>query len=478
VGENRGVSTDGQGNFSINVTEDAVLSFSHVGYKTLTVPVKGKTSFEITLNSELSSLEDVVVTAFGIKRQARTLTYATQQVSGEEINEVRSANIANSLSGKVAGMVVTSNAYGPGSSAKILLRGNRSIAGDNGALVVVDGAIIDNSTGYNRYGYNSNVNNSSDGISSINPDDVESINVLKGSAATALYGTTGANGVILITTKKGKSGKLLVNVNSGATYDSPLLSPEVQNEFGQGAGGVFSANSPSSWGPKITGQQITDWTGKQTTLAAQPDNLKDFFRNALSLNNSIAFSGGTDITQTYFSYANVYSEGLVPQNKLNRHTVNLRVTSKLGQRFSTDVKATFVHHDIFDKPGVVGTNSAPMNIYKIPRTVRLEDVKNYQRVDSTGAIRPNYWYTSAMFGNPYWTVYNTHNDERRDRITGLISGKYQVTEWLDLKAAISLDLINDKGSGQSDANTVGAAGSNNGSFGYNLSRMVQRNIDL
>ena len=134
---------------------------------------------------------DVVVTALGIQRQTRTLTYSTQKVTGEQINEVRSANIANSLSGKVAGMVVTSKAFGPGSSAKILLRGNRSIAGDNGALIVVDGAIVDNSTGFNRYGYNSNTNNSSDGISSINPDDVESINVLKGSAATALYGTNG-----------------------------------------------------------------------------------------------------------------------------------------------------------------------------------------------------------------------------------------------------------------------------------------------
>ncbi|MEO6289722.1 MAG: SusC/RagA family TonB-linked outer membrane protein [Ginsengibacter sp.] len=478
IGENGGVSTDGQGNFSINVTEEAVLSFSHVGYKTITVPVKGKVSIEITLNSELSSLEDVVVTAFGIQRQSRTLTYATQKVDGDKLNEVKSGNIANSLSGKVAGMVVTSNAYGPGSSAKILLRGNRSIAGDNGALIVVDGAIIDNSSGYNRYGYNSNVSNSSDGISSINPDDVESINVLKGSAATALYGTTGANGVVLITTKKGKSGKLSVNVNSGVTYDSPLLSPEVQNEFGQGNGGVFGPNSPASWGPKITGQQVTDWTGHQTTLTAQPDNLKGFFRNALSLNNSIAFSGGTDITQTYFSYANVYSEGVVPENNLNRHTVNLRITSKVGTRFSTDVKATFVHQDIFDKPGVVGAGSAPMNIYKIPRTVRLGDVKNYQTVDSTGAIRPNYWYTSAMFGNPYWTVYNTHTNERRDRITGLISGKYQITEWLNVKAVVSLDLVNDKGSGESDANTVGAAGSNNGSFGYGLSRLVQRNVDL
>lgn len=477
VNENRGVTTDENGNFSINASGNAVLSFSYVGYKTLTVPVKDKTSIEVTLESALSSLNEVVVTALGIERQARTLTYSTQKVTPEQLNEVRTANIANSLTGKVAGMVVTSSAFGPGSSAKILLRGNRSIAGDNGALIVVDGNIIDNSSGFNRYGYNSNTNNSSDGISSINPDDVESINVLKGSAATALYGTTGANGVVIITTKKGKSGKLSVNLNSSVTYDNPLLSPEVQNEFAQGNGGVFGANSPQSWGPKIDGQQVTDWTGKQTTLTPQPDNLKGFFRSTLSFNNAIAISGGTDVTQTYFSYANVYSQGIVPENQLDRNTFNLRITNNIGKRFSTDAKVTYVHQNISKKPDVDG-GSATINIYRIPRTIRLEDVKNYESVDSTGAIVPNYWYVSPFYGNPYWTVYNTSADERIDRITGFVSGKVQITKWLDVKGTVSLDLLNNKSSYQADNNTPGDAGSNNGSFGYDLVRTAQTNIDV
>ena len=187
------------GNYKLKITA--------VGYREIIREVRvtnAMTNISVTLTESNAELSEVVVTALGIQRQARTLTYATQKVNGEQLNEVRSANIANSLSGKVAGMVITSSAFGPGSSAKILLRGNRSIAGDNGALIVVDGAIVDNSTGYHQYGYNSNTNSSSDGISGINPDDVESINVLKGSAATALYGTTGANGVVLITDKKGK----------------------------------------------------------------------------------------------------------------------------------------------------------------------------------------------------------------------------------------------------------------------------------
>ncbi|MBL7696818.1 MAG: SusC/RagA family TonB-linked outer membrane protein [Chitinophagaceae bacterium] len=479
---NKIVAADDNGDFTLSNVKAGkyTLRITAIGYVDHTEDIDvtdGTIDILVSLNDSDDQLGEVVVTALGIQRQARTLTYSTQKISGEKLNEVRSSNIANSLTGKVAGMVVTSNAYGPGSSAKILLRGNRSIAGDNGALIVVDGAIIDNSSGYTRYGYNSNTNSSSDGISSINPDDVESINVLKGSAATALYGTTGANGVIIITTKKGKSGKLAVNINSGATYDSPMLSPEVQNEFAQGNGGVFGMNSPQSWGPKIAGQQVTDWTGKQTTLAAQPDNLKGFFRGAASLNNAIGLSGGTDITQTYFSYANVYSEGIVPENNLKRHTINLRITSNIGKRFSTDAKVTYVHHDIEKKPGV-GGGSASINIYRIPRTVRLEDVKNYESPDASGAMAPNYWYVSPFYGNPYWTIYNTGADERRDRITGLVSGKLQITNWLDVKAIVSLDLNNTKGSYYAQNNTPGAAGSDNGSFGYELDRIVQRNIDV
>jgi len=476
------VAADNNGEFTITNVKSGkyTLIVTAVGYADHTEDIDvtdGTINISVSLNETNEQLGEVVVTALGITRQSRTLTYSTQKINGDKLNEVRSANIANSLTGKVAGMVVTSNAYGPGSSAKILLRGNRSIAGDNGALIVVDGAIIDNSSGYNRYGYNSNTNSSSDGISSVNPDDVESVNVLKGSAATALYGTTGANGVVLITTKKGKSGKLAVNINSGATYDSPMLSPEVQNVYAQGNGGVFGVNSPQSWGPKIAGQQVTDWTGKQTTLTPQPENLEGFFRNAWTLNNAIGLSGGTDITQTYFSFANVYSEGIVPENNLKRNTVNLRVTSSIGKNFSLDAKATYVHHDIKGKPGV-GGGSASINIYRIPRTVHLEDVKDYESVDETGAMTPNYWYVSPFYGNPYWTVYNTGSEERRDRLTGLISGKYQITDWLDVKANISLDLNNTKGSYFAENNTPGAAGSDNGSFGYELNRVAQRNIDL
>lgn len=458
-----GAATNAEGLFSIRAESDDVLEFSFVGYESQSVKVSSEERINILLKPGALTLSNVVVTALGIQRQARTLTYSTQKVNGEQLNEVRSANIANSLNGKIAGMVVTSNPYGPGSAAKILLRGNRSIGADNGALIVVDGVIVDNNTR----------GSNSDGISGINPDDVESVNVLKGSAASALYGTTGANGVVIITTKSGKSGKLSVNINSGITNESPLLSPRLQNEYAQGNGGIFGANSPNSWGPKITGQQVTDWTGKQTTLAAQPDNIKGFFKNVLSVNNAIAVSGGTDITQTYFSYANLYNEGIVPLNKLKRHTVNLRITSNIGKHFSTDAKVTYLHQDIFHKPG-----NASLNIYRIPRTISLDDIKNYETLDAAGIVQHNYWYVSPFYGNPYWYAHNTSSDERKDRVTGFISGKYQLTRWLDVKATVSLDLIDTKASYHADNNTPGSDGSSNGSFNFEILRTAQTNFDL
>jgi TonB-linked SusC/RagA family outer membrane protein len=452
-----------------------ILKVTAVGYIDHNESIRvgdGTLNISVTLTETSSQLSEVVVTAFGIQRQAKSLTYATQKIDGEKLNEVRDGNIANTLNGKVAGLVINQGAQGPGSASRIILRGNKSIGGDNGALIVLDGVIINNSTGGENGAWTG-----ADGISSINADDVESINVLKGSSASALYGTQGANGVIIITTKKGKAGKVAVDVNSGANYETPLLYPEVQNEYSQGNGGIFGATAGSSWGEKINGQQVTDWTGKQDNLTAQPDNIKDYFKKSLSTNNSVGISAGSEKIQTYFSYANNYYEGLVPQNRLNRHTVNLRLGTQLSKRFSTDTKITYVHQDIFDKPAVNSAASAAMNIYKIPRTVRLEDVRNYETIDNLGIATPNYWFSSSSFGNPYWTVYNTHRNDFRDRITGLVSAKYAITDWLDIQARYSMDLINDKVNSVFNNNTVNF-GRNGGSFSYSLSQVRSSNFDV
>jgi TonB-dependent SusC/RagA subfamily outer membrane receptor len=282
-GESGITTADSDGAFSINIkASKATLVISSVGYVSTEKFVTDQTGLLlIELDANQKDLDAVIVTALGIQRSVKSLTYSAQKIGGDQINEMRDANFTNTLSGKVAGLTITSSASGPGSSTRVLLRGNRSIASSNNALFVVDGVAIDNSTPVKQVtddaGSNGGGHSGSDGVSNINPDDIESISVLKGAAGSVLYGSRAANGVIVITTKKGKSGKLSVNLNSGVTMDKAMLLPDFQNEYGQGAGGVFSNNTGNSWGPKITGQTVTDWTGNSTKLTAYPNNFKDFF---------------------------------------------------------------------------------------------------------------------------------------------------------------------------------------------------------
>ncbi|QGW27424.1 SusC/RagA family TonB-linked outer membrane protein [Phnomibacter ginsenosidimutans] len=478
-GKTSGTSTDGNGRFSIQVPAgDVVLVVSFVGYqeKELTVSA-GTNTANISLDKSEGDLGEVVVTALGIQRQAKSLTYATQKVSGDKINEVRDANFANTLSGKVAGLVVTQSASGPGGASRFILRGNRSLQGNNNALIVVDGVAVDNSTPSGQVNNDFGGQNGSDGAANINPDDIESINVLKGAAASALYGSRAANGVIMITTKKGRAGKLGVDVNSGVAFDSPMLLPSLQNTYGQGNGGAFSANASQSWGPKMTGQQVTDWTGKQTALTAQEDNIKDFFRTGKSVNNSIAINGGFDKVQSYFSYANNYVEGIIPDNSLNRHTFNFRIGAKISSKLSADAKITYMIQNLFNKPRLGEESSVMMNLYKIPRNVNLDDVKDYSSVNSSGIETQKYWTTSSIYMNPYWTVKNTHRNEERNRIIGLVSMKYELTDWLSIQGRASYDRYDDLITDRFANNTLLFAKAG-GSYSEGNVKVSEQNIDL
>ena len=281
----------------------------------------------------------------GISRQAKTLVYATQTVKAAELTEARDANnVINSLSGKVANALITQGSGGPGSGARIVLRGNRSIQGSNNALIVVDGVPISNGTNGTASSDFGSVQGS-DGASSINPDDIESVTVLRGASAAALYGSQAGNGVIVITTKKGKKDQVTVNVNSGVQVETAFALPDFQNSYGQGNGGVLVESSGESWGAKMSGQGFTNYLGKSSTYSAQPNNVKDFFRSGISLNNSVSVSGGSEKTQTYLSYTNNQIQGIIPTNDMQRHTVNLRITNQVGTRLSTDAKVTYIAQD-------------------------------------------------------------------------------------------------------------------------------------
>ncbi|MDB5278321.1 MAG: SusC/RagA family TonB-linked outer membrane protein [Ferruginibacter sp.] len=450
-GQKKGTITDINGNFSITAPSGNVsIVVSNVGFATAEKAVSANVSeINIVLTESKTELEGVVVTALGITRQKKTLVYATQSVKASELTEARDANnVINSLSGKVANAVITQGSGGPGSGARIVLRGNRSIQGSNNALIVVDGVPISNNTNGTSTSDFGSIQGS-DGASSINPDDIESVTVLRGASAAALYGSQAGNGVIVITTKKGKKDKISVTVNSGIAVESVFALPKFQNTYGQGNGGVLkdTLTSGESWGAKMTGQSIVNHLGVPGTYSAQPNNVSDFFRNGISLNNSIGVTGGTDKMQTYFSYTNNKIEGIVPKNDLIRHTVNLRITNQVSSRFSTDAKITYVNQDIKNRPRTGEENAPVIDIYNMARNISTADAMNYQTLNNVGIYAPTTFPStlSSIYQNPYWTVNNTSINEARDRVIGFLTARFKLTNWLTLAGRANMDKTFDRG---------------------------------
>ncbi|WP_345231542.1 SusC/RagA family TonB-linked outer membrane protein [Olivibacter ginsenosidimutans] len=464
-GGNKGTSTNAQGTYTLEVPPKAVLVFSSVGYEAREVLVGNQEVLNVSLTAEAAQLNEVVVTALGIERQTRTLTYATQQIDDNQLNEVRdnSGNVLNSLSGKVAGAVITPAATGPGGAAKIVLRGNKSISGNNNALIVVDGVPIDNSSpnqptsDFNSYG-------SSDGATNINPDDIESMNVLKGPSAAALYGSRAANGAIIITTKKGKEGRASLNYNGGFSVDQPNLLMKFQNHYGRGNGGEAGETAGESWG---------------APAQTYADNVRSFFQSTPSYNHSLNLSGGTENAQGYMSYTNNRNGGIIPGNKLNRNTLNLRVNTKLTSRLSTDAKITYVNQTIANKPrqGDTGTS---MEAYIMPRDMSEGALRNFETInEATGQPVRQYWTTSSVFDNPYWDVNRTSVNEERNRITLLGSVKYQLTDWLSVMGRYSLDRYDDKLDGSFYDGTVSLGNVQAGGQYYEtFQSRWERNMDV
>jgi len=449
-GTKKATVTSDNGSFSLKVSGNSVvLIISSVGFTTqeFTVPA-GSVSANINLADDSKQLGEVVVTALGITRQSKTLTYATQSIKPAELTGVRDPNnVLNSLSGKVANAVITQGSGGPGSGARVVLRGNRSIQQSNNALIVVDGVPINNSTN-GTAGSDFGSVQGSDGASSINPDDIESMSILRGASAAALYGSQAGNGVIVITTKKGSKDKIAVTFNSGAVIEKAWSLPKVQNEYGQGLSGVYvDSLHGESWGSKLDGHTYTDFLKKQATYSPQPDNIKNFFRTGSSFNNSIGVSGGTEKMQTYLSYTNNSIAGIVPENRLLRHTITVRVTNQISKKFSTDGKITYISQDIKNKPRTGEENAPTIDIYNIPRNISNAQAAQYQFINNVGVPTAYAAYPSTnpgIYQDPYWMIYNTALNETRDRVMGFLSGKYQIVPWLSFTGRANLDRTFDK----------------------------------
>lgn len=431
VGSKTAVASDENGNFTIEALPTDHLLITSVGFEQKEISVGNQSAISVTLNKTNSSLQEVVVTALGIRKEKKSLGYSVQEVKGKTLVDAREPNLVNSLTGKVAGLQVVRSGNGPAGSSQILLRGNNSLTGLSQPLIVVDGIPMDNSTGRVGIGASNGFYNSSldmgNGLSDINPDDIASISVLKGPAAAALYGSLGGNGVILITTKTGKKQPGLgVTVSSSVGFESIFTNPKMQNSFAQGSNGVYDSISTASWGPKINGQTVTDWSGNQVKL--QPyDNIANFFRNGVISNQNISFQQQINSTSIYASYNRFDDKSMIPGQKLSRNNLTARAVTKFGnnENWTLDTKIQFINATANNRSIEGQDYSIFGTIDNLPRTLDIRNFKN--PLDASGNM---FWWQKGSGANPYWTSKYNLNSDTRNRYIMYASLKHNFASWL------------------------------------------------
>lgn len=435
-GGQTGAVTNLDGEFSIpDVPRGTVLKISFIGYKTVEVTYKG-TPLTITLEEDSELIGEVVVTAMGIKRSEKSLSYATQQIGGKELTTVPTANMLDNLAGKVAGMSISSSAAGVGSSVKVLLRGNRSIYGNNQPLYVVDGTPINakpltngaNSDG----GYGGSID-AGDGLSGIAPEDIESINVLKGASAAALYGSQAANGVIMITTKRGSQDKTTVNFTSSFQADMPYMTYEFQDKYAMGTAGV---NKPSNmqWGAK-------------SDKPINNDFIDDFFETGQLFQNTVAVSGGSKMLQNYFSYQNTTGKGIMPKNKLERHNISLRSTTSLLDGFiDVDGSVALTKQKMNHVPSAPSRYFNPIvGLYLFPEGTDVFNTfkEKYEVMNQSRNIMTQNWtHEEDINKNPYWLVNRYNYTYNMEKVIAKLNLTFNLTDYLNLKLRGSYDKTN------------------------------------
>ena len=495
VGTSTGTTTELNGSFTLkNVKPGASIKVSLIGYKSQTVKWDGSSELNFTLEEETSNLNEVVVTAMGITRKASSLTYSTQMLRSDELMKVQDPNLVNSIEGKISGVTITPSAGGAGGASKITLRGNKSIQGNNAPRIVVDGVPMTNNVrGQANQAYNltySSVAEGSDPLSMINPDDIESMNILKGANAAALYGSAAANGVVMITTKKGKEGKLDVNFTSNVTFENPLLTPKLQNVYGAEvtSGGL----TLDSWGTKLPGGgAYTASVNAAPTIGgtrnihlrnSANDDIANFFRTGLTANNSVSLSGGTEKIKTYFSVANSHSNGMLESNNYNRNTLSFRQSYNFWNRVNIDVNANYVQTKTNNRIGG-GTVGNPLyDLYTMPRNVDLAYYRNhvstlgnwqsaersYFKADPvTGAYKETsgrsqlsgplqeWAFQTAEKNNPYWLLNKNNSVSQDDRFYGNLQGRFDIYDGLAFQARVSIDHSRYSAEGKTYASTWG-----------------------
>tara|TARA_B100000508_G_scaffold141097_1_gene147054 strand:+ start:155869 stop:159066 length:3198 start_codon:yes stop_codon:yes gene_type:complete len=479
MGENEGATANENGEFSINVEEEDTLKITMSGYMDKLIPVRGRSDWNIALTSSINELDEVVVTALGLKRNKRDLGYAVQTLDGKEVTQVRHPNLINSLAGRVAGVQTTNGSSGVGSSSRIVIRGETSLSGNNQPLFVVDGVPVSNEfvanntenleTGFHEVDYGN-------GMGNFSSDDIKSISVLKGPSAAALYGSRAAGGVIVIETKEGRATEGVgVSVNSSVTMEQIAFLPEFQNVYGQGSGGVFAYEDGLgggtgdgglvSFGPQMNGQLITQYDGPSydqagnpvrggdviarqgnpitpTPWVANPDNVRGFFETGVTSQHNIAFAGANDDGSFRLSYTRMDHEGTIPNTDYRRNNLSFTGTYDLSNRLSVRAFGTFINSNSDHRPGLgYGSENVMYSFLWMGRQVNLDAAENYWQEGQQGFQQFN--YNTQWLDNPFFNVYENRNGFNKNRLLGNAVLSYKITEDLKLRFRSGVDTYND-----------------------------------
>jgi|AntRauTorckE5430_2_1112549.scaffolds.fasta_scaffold00374_5 TonB-linked SusC/RagA family outer membrane protein len=473
-GTTTGTVTDIDGNFSLSIPANSErLIITYTGFATSKITLRsGQTVYKISMEESSSMLDQVVVTAAGIERNKRDLGYSVSTISSDEIGTVRETNVVNSLQGKVSGVQISQQSGNLGGSTKILIRGVNSLSGNNNPLWVVDGVPIFDSnigTGSQISGGFDTGNRAQD----INPDDIESISVLKGANAAALYGSRAANGAIIVTTKKGGSGnKAKITFNSTLRADQVLRTPDFQNEFAQGNNGRYDLDNLNGWGPRIAGQTVENLQGEDVALQAYPDNVNDFYETGTTLINNLAIGGGSEESNYRFSMTSLNQQGIFPGSELDRFTLGLNAGQKFDQKISSSFGLNLVRTGSRGRvaQGANDPNVLSSLVNGFPRNLDPATISEW--IDESSGVGEQLNPLNEMTNNPYWVANENQFNTEVDRVFGNFALTYEPLYWLDFTARVGIDFLADN---RFRSNRKGTIGRVNGDFTDD--RIEQRQLD-
>ena len=466
-GTMNGVTTDRRGKFSLEVDLHGTLIVSFVGYRTRIIPVEGRTDFVITLEHDYILLDDVIVTALGLQKKESALSYAAVQVNKNELVRVKDPNMIVALMGKVAGMQVNRSSSGMGGSVKVVMRGSRSVAGNNQPLYVIDGVPMLNESSeqpYTAIGGTADAGNrdAGDGISNLNPEAIESISILKGAPAAALYGTQAANGVILITTKKGLAGKQEVAFTSSVAFDKAMMLPKLQNHYGMS-------------------DEIESWGERENITTGNP--IPSFFRTGVTAIHSLSFMTGNERVQTYFSYANTMGKGILGKHELSKHNINFRETATFYEgRLKIDGNVNLLSQHVKNRPVPGGFYMNPLvGLYRFPRGMDITEYKEHFEVwNEERHLNVQNWHapTEDFEQNPYWIQERITSRDQRTRVIASLALNLKITNCFSVQARGNVDYVNDKFRQKYYASTAPALAGNNGRYIDSGNEQVQTYGDV